>query len=99
MRISDWSSDVCSSDLFASIGGAGSLISWWASWALLGMGWAFISPPIWTAAIAPRFDRGRGLALAITLCGGGVTLILAPLLARWSIELIGWRQIGRASGR
>lgn len=65
--------------------------SWWGLWMLVALTGAGISPVVWTAAVASRFDKGRGLAMAITLSGAGIGTAVAPLLANLLIETHGWR--------
>ena len=65
--------------------------SWWAVWMLLGAAASWISPVVLLAAVTSRFDKGRGLALAVTLSGAGVGTAAAPLLANWLIGAYGWR--------
>lgn len=48
-------------------------------------------PISWTKAVASRFDRHRGLALAIALAGTGIIAIVAPPYVTWLIQTYGWR--------
>lgn len=64
---------------------------WLAGWVVVSTTVAFSQLTIWTKAIVNQFDRGRGLAMAITLCGSGVGAALSPLLASSLIERLGWR--------
>lgn len=68
-----------------------SVVSWWLLWALLGFASMFILPTVWTAAIASRFSRHRGMALAIALCGTGITAAIVPMLTDWLVTRQGWR--------
>lgn len=65
--------------------------TWWALWMLLALAGAGINPVVWTAAVASRFDKGRGLAMAITLSGAGIGTAAAPVLSAWLIGAYGWR--------
>ena len=56
--------------------------------ALLGTGAGAIG---WTALIAGRFDRARGLALGIALSGTGLCSVLLPLMATAAMTEWGWR--------
>ncbi|MGD9711036.1 MAG: MFS transporter [Thermomicrobiales bacterium] len=77
---------------FATLGLAKSAIwSWWALWSLLALAASLISPVVWTAAVASRFEKSRGVALATTLSGAGIGTAIAPLLSRWLIEAYGWQ--------
>jgi MFS family permease len=77
---------------FAALGlSTGSVWLWWAMWFVLSISASMLSPTVWTSAVAERFDRHRGLALAITLSGTGVTGIVGPLLATMMLSEWGWR--------
>jgi len=77
---------------FAALGLAQPAIwTWWALWMLLALAGAGVSPVVWTAAVASRFDKGRGLAMAITLSGAGIGTAAAPVLSNWLIDSYGWR--------
>ncbi|WP_245739287.1 MFS transporter [Sphingomonas rubra] len=56
--------------------------------AILGGGSGPIS---WTYAIAGRFDKHRGAALAIALSGTGLVAIIAPPYIVWLTQEFGWR--------
>jgi MFS family permease len=60
----------------------------WAALALLGAG---TSPIVWTRAVASWFDRQRGLALGLTLCGTGVVAMFAPGVIGTIIARFGWQ--------
>lgn len=64
---------------------------WWALWLLLGVSSMFVIPTVWTAAINASFERNRGLALAIALCGTGIAAALYPTLTNVLVERFGWR--------
>ena len=65
--------------------------SWWGLWFLLSFTIIGIKPLVWTTAVASTFERNRGLALAIALCGGGLASGLAPSYSTWAIDSFGWR--------
>lgn len=69
-----------------------SLWTWWAIWIVVGMGGLALKPTIWTLAVASLFDKGRGFALAVTLCGTALASGLMPLVATALIDQFGWRQ-------
>jgi predicted MFS family arabinose efflux permease len=50
------------------------------------------TPVSWTRGVNAWFVRNRGLALAITLLGTGVTAAFLPSFATWLIESYGWRR-------
>lgn len=64
---------------------------WWALWLLLGVASMFVIPTVWTAAINAAFERSRGLALAIALCGTGIAAAVYPTLTNALVERFGWR--------
>ena len=84
---------------FAAFGLAnGSPVQWWGLWlgySLVALG---IKATIWTSAVSSVFKAGRGLALAMTLCGSAIGATVAPLLARWLIDDYGWRIAFAAMG-
>ncbi|NJD30271.1 MAG: MFS transporter [Gammaproteobacteria bacterium] len=49
------------------------------------------TPVSWTRGVNAWFVHNRGLALAITLLGTGITTALLPSLATWLIAQYGWR--------
>jgi MFS family permease len=64
---------------------------WWALWVLMGVTSMFVIPTVWTAAINASFERHRGIALAIALCGTGIAAAVYPTLANALVERLGWR--------
>lgn len=68
-----------------------SIWSWWLLWVLLALGAVCVQAAVWTTAVASRFERSRGLAIAVTLCGAGVGSAVAPLLAEFYLTRLGWR--------
>lgn len=68
-----------------------SLWSWWILWALVGLGYTFIQPTVWAAAISSAFDRHRGLAMAAMLTGSSLSALVVPLLLFNLIDGYGWR--------
>lgn len=78
--------------VFALFGTAtGTTANWLLLWGLLALGIVLIQAPIWTSAVAARFDRSRGLAMAVVLSGTSITALVVPVLATWLIGLHGWR--------
>ena len=76
----------------ALLGTAGpNILTWWALWALLGIASMMILPMVWTTAIASRFTRNRGMALAVALCGTGATATFMPTLTDRLVTAYGWR--------
>tara|TARA_R110001592_G_scaffold260403_1_gene525064 strand:- start:193594 stop:194892 length:1299 start_codon:yes stop_codon:yes gene_type:complete len=68
-----------------------SIWSWIALWTALAIGVKGLIPLIWTAAVSSVFVRGRGFALAVTLCGTGIGATLTPMLSSYLVEAYGWR--------
>ena len=67
-----------------------SLWHWWAAWALFGIAGAFTST-VWLAPVSTIFHAGRGLAIAVTISGTGVSMALAPAIAEYFVQNHGWR--------
>jgi MFS family permease len=74
--------------LMSSIGGQ--LWQWWALWALVGVT-ASAMPTVWVASVSSHFSAARGLAVAITLSGSGISTSLVPIIANQLLESYGWR--------
>lgn len=75
----------------AMFGFAGpSLWSWYALWLLFAVVHAFANNNIWCLSVASHFDRSRGLALAVALCGTGVASAIAPYATSLALERFGW---------
>lgn len=70
---------------------AGAAWQWWLLWLGLAISGLMVKPTVWAKAIGSRFDKSRGLALAIMLSGTGLTGIVAPVLAGYLIDNHGWR--------
>lgn len=78
---------------FAALGmTTGSLLVWWMLWTAVGLGNVCVKPTVWAAAIARRFEEGRGLAMAVALTGSGMGGMFLPYIASTLIESVGWRQ-------
>ena len=69
----------------------GSKANWIMLWAILALGTLCVHTTVWTSAVASRFTQSRGLALAVTLSGASVGVIVFPLLATSLIAAYGWR--------
>ena len=65
--------------------------TWWALWLFLALGNMACLPTIWAAAINTHFDRNRGKALAIAMCGTGLASFILPRVTPRLIEAYGWR--------
>jgi MFS family permease len=69
----------------------GSLGAYYLGWATLAVLGAGTSPIVWTTAVTSWFERNRGLALGITLCGTGLVAVIAPGVIGSIIASFGWR--------
>ena len=69
----------------------GDLWYWYAVWFLMTVVGLGTSPITWTRDVVAYFTQGRGFALALTLCGSGLSSLTMPTLAALSIEHLGWR--------
>ncbi|HNS28375.1 MAG TPA: MFS transporter [Steroidobacteraceae bacterium] len=77
---------------FALIGlTPGSLVVFYGLWFFAGLLGGGSTPVTWTRAVNSWFVVNRGLALAITLLGTGITAAFLPTLTIWLIERFGWR--------
>src|SRR5690606_8103219 len=70
---------------------SGGNLNWLALWTLIAICTFFVHATVWTSAVASRFEKSRGLALAITLSGGSLAAAIFPAMATWLIERYGWR--------
>jgi MFS family permease len=68
-----------------------SIVSWLALYAVLAVALMLVFPTVWTGAIAMRFTKNRGLAMAVALSGTGITSAVVPFLASRLLEEFGWR--------
>jgi predicted MFS family arabinose efflux permease len=68
-----------------------SLLAFYLLWALMGALGGGSTPVTWTRAVNAWFVHNRGLALALTLMGTGLTAAVLPSLATWLIVQYGWR--------
>ncbi len=79
----------CACLLGAMMGGA--LWQLYAVYALMSVLGAGAGAVGWTALIAGRFDKARGLALGIGLSGTGLCSVLMPQIAAAAMASWGWR--------
>jgi len=68
-----------------------SIAVFYAMWFITGFAGGGSTPVTWTRAINGWFVDNRGLALAITLLGTGITAAFLPALTIWLIGHFGWR--------
>lgn len=69
----------------------GSPAQWIALWVAMGVILTSIKSTIWTTAVAGVFDKGRGLAIGITVAGTAVAQTIVPPLGNFLINQTGWR--------
>ncbi len=65
--------------------------SWWAAWGLVAVGSVGVSLPVWLLGVASRFDRSRGLAVAVTFLGSAFASMSIPIATRVLMKAYGWR--------
>ncbi len=53
---------------------------WRALWLPVSLGIILVQPMVWTGAVTSLFAAGRGLALAVTLCGSSLASFMVPKL-------------------
>jgi len=72
---------------------SGSLVQFYATWALLALFGAGTLPVTWTRAVNHRFERRKGLALGLCLLGTGLFGFIAKPLTAALIAHYGWRSV------
>lgn len=70
----------------------GSIMQWLALWVIYAIVELAIKGTVWTTAVVAVFSAGRGMALAVTLSGSALALILGPVVAQVLVDNLGWRQ-------
>lgn len=70
---------------------SGHLWYWYGAWFVMTFVGLGTSPVTWTRSVVTWFNAGRGFALALALCGSGLSSLLMPTAAALAIEHIGWR--------
>ncbi len=66
-------------------------LAWLLAWGVIALGSICLKPTVWSTAVASRFRARRGLALALALCGSGLTSMFLPTLSIHLIDAFGWR--------
>jgi MFS family permease len=64
---------------------------WWTMWVVVGVMSVAIAAPVWTTGISATFNRNRGLALAVALCGTALSSAIAPIAGTFYNAEFGWR--------
>ncbi|PTU30477.1 MFS transporter [Stenotrophobium rhamnosiphilum] len=70
---------------------SGSISNWVLLWTCIAFATLGVQATVWTSAVNSRFEKSRGLALAVTLSGASLSAAIFPLLATWLIGAYGWR--------
>jgi MFS family permease len=60
--------------------------NWYALWVLMAIATLPVQATVWTSAVASRFEKSRGMAFAVTLCGASLAGLIFPLLATALIQ-------------
>src|SRR5690606_13507900 len=55
-----------------------SVLNWSLLWVIVGIGAILTQANVWVSAVASRFDRGRGLAMAVALSGSSFCAAILP---------------------
>lgn len=71
---------------------------WLAMNVLVLLSGALVVQPVWIRPVVMRFDKARGLAMAIALSGNGVATALWPVVAAYYVKELGWRLTYPAMG-
>jgi MFS family permease len=69
----------------------GSLMLYYATWALAALVGAGTLPMTWTVAVNQRFETRKGLALGLSLMGTGLFGFFCKPILAWAILHFGWR--------
>jgi MFS family permease len=69
----------------------GSITNWVVLWSILAIANLGLQGTVWTKAVGSRFEKGRGMAFAVTLSGAPLTAALLPVIATALITAYGWR--------
>lgn len=69
----------------------GDKTNWVILWVVVAFATLLVQATVWTSAVASRFSKSRGLALAVTLSGASVAATVFPIMATWLITHYGWR--------
>lgn len=69
----------------------GSLVLYYATWAVMAVAGAGTLPITWTRAVNNWFEYRKGLALGVALLGTGLFGFLVKPLTAWLVAEFGWR--------
>ena len=65
---------------------------WLGLWLVFGLTSSAIKSTVWTTAVLGVFDKGKGLALGLTLAGTAVAQLAVPNIAQFIISNASWRE-------
>jgi MFS family permease len=68
------------------------IVTWWTLWAGLGLAATCVFPTVWVSAINGLFEKNRGMALAIALCGTSLGAAVFPAVTHYLMMVYGWRE-------
>jgi MFS family permease len=69
----------------------GDFVQWVLLWIAYTLASLMTRTLVWSSAISAAFTQGRGLAIAVMLCGTAIATAIGPTVARLLIEEWGWR--------
>lgn len=90
-RVTLWSLLALGVALFGVSGVQGSIGWLYLAFFLAPIAGAGVTFVTWTQLVSLWLDRRRGLALALVLCGSGLSAAILPPLMSWAIERWDWR--------
>lgn len=61
------------------------------AWTVFALVHTMAGAVVWSTAVANHFERNRGAALAVMLCGAGVFMAIVPPFAYFLMDAYGWR--------
>jgi predicted MFS family arabinose efflux permease len=70
-----------------------SIWSWYACWAIHAFCQAWAGNVIWANVVIGRFDRNRGMALAVLLSAHALTYGMLPAFGVFTVAELGWRWV------
>ncbi len=82
---------------FIMLSQVNSLFSYYVAYAIISIGASLAGFLTINITVARWFERWRTRAISLTMIGGGIGGLGAPLLA-WSLETFGWRETAFVSG-
>lgn len=90
-RVGLWSTLLLSLGYFVLTQLNENIAVFYVTWLLIALVGGGTTPVVWTRAINIWFDKGRGLALGLTLGGSGLSGIFGPIFCTLLIGAYGWQ--------